>query len=27
VQPGDVLSIHTPGGGGWGLPPSEEQES
>jgi N-methylhydantoinase B len=29
VQPGDVLSLHTPGGGGWGAPDSEaiaEQE-
>ena len=24
VEPGDVLSIRTPGGGGWGTPPSEE---
>ena len=24
VEPGDVLSIRTPGGGGWGKPPDEE---
>ena len=24
VEPGDVLSIRTPGGGGWGTPPGEE---
>ena len=24
VEPGDVLSIRTPGGGGWGAPPTEE---
>ncbi|MDW7985247.1 MAG: hydantoinase B/oxoprolinase family protein [Acidobacteriota bacterium] len=23
VQPGDVLRIETPGGGGWGYPPEE----
>ena len=23
VEPGDVLSIRTPGGGGWGTPPDE----
>ena len=25
VEPGDVLSIRTPGGGGWGTPPGEER--
>ena len=25
VEPGDVLSIRTPGGGGWGAPPEEEE--
>ena len=25
VEPGDVLSIRTPGGGGWGTPPAEER--
>ena len=25
VEPGDVLSIRTPGGGGWGAPPEEEK--
>ena len=24
VEPGDVLSIRTPGGGGWGKPAEEE---
>ncbi len=25
VEPGDLLSLHTPGGGGWGMPPGSPQ--
>jgi N-methylhydantoinase B len=27
VAPGDLLSLHTPGGGGWGTPQASDQEA